>query len=88
MIRTRTASGEGIEDVRRELASKQDVILRKQYRQVPFYLQHVFGLVTERYVPNNIGTMFDWMVNVVHESGYEVCYLSLNYDLYLENALH
>ena len=93
-IRARVASAgqnrkaEGLETVLRELSEEGDPLLQTQYWQIPLYLQDLLWNVTRNYVRHNAGTLFDWLVREVHKSAYdEVCYLTLNYDLFLEEAL-
>lgn len=87
MLRNRLASGEGLEDVLREFSQVTELPRRKQYRQVPLYLQELLGEVGEHFIGSG-GTAYNQLVWDLEGSKYErIIYVTLNYDLFLERAL-
>lgn len=86
-IRSEMQKGASLEEVLRGLESHPNVNVRKQYWQVPLYLQELLGEVSSHYVRAG-GTKFDELIFRIERSSYShVFYVSLNYDLFLEKAL-
>ena len=86
-IRSRVAGGDGLEEVFRDLASEHSRVLRRQYWQVPLYLQELLGEVSAHYIRSG-GSHFDLLVGEAERSTYDqVVYVTTNYDLFLERAL-
>ncbi len=87
-IRIRLAQGQHLESILQEYASESNVALKKQYWEVPLYLQEVLGEVSRSYVVPGGATSFATLVREVEKSQYkEVMYLTLNYDLFMEQAI-
>lgn len=86
-IRTKVKKGAYLETYLKDLASEEKLVFRKQYWQVPLYLQDLLGEVSAHYVRSG-GTKFDELVRSIEKSPYDqVMYVTLNYDLFLERAL-
>ncbi len=61
--------------------------MKKQYWEIPLYLQELLGEVSAGYVRTG-GTKFDTLVNAITRSPFKsVLFLTLNYDLFLENSM-
>jgi len=87
LIRARVKNGDNLETVLRQIASEENVVLRKQFWEVPLYLQELLGEVSDHYVRAG-ATKFHTLVRGIEAAGVqEVGYLTLNYDLFLERAL-
>ena len=86
-IRSTVSRGENLETFLRQCESSPHPQVRKQYRQVPLYLQRYLYLVSRQWGAIG-GTKFDTLVRAVATSEYDhVLYLTLNYDQLLERAL-
>jgi len=87
-IRTRLSQGENLESILQEYASESSLTFKKQYWEVPLYLQEVLGEVSKHYVDPGGATSFATLVHEVERSDYdEVMYLTLNYDRFMEQAI-
>lgn len=86
-ILSKLAQGKSLETILRELESDKNPNVRKQFWQVPLYLQELMGEVTAHYFVSG-GTKFEELALCIERSNYdEVLYITLNYDLFMENAL-
>jgi len=86
-IRMAVQQGTSLEDVLRELEEVPQDAVRRQFWEVPLYLQELLGEVSQRYAPG-AGTMFDTLAREIERSKYDhVLYLTVNYDRFLERAL-
>ncbi len=86
-IRSRVQGGEQLESVLKDLADTDNPNLKKQFWQVPLYLQHLFYTISQYYVTGG-GTKFDALVRSIQSSQYEkVFYLTVNYDLFLDRSI-
>ena len=89
-IRDRVNSKESLEAILREKEETKSLPLKRQYWEVPLYLQELLGKVSEEYVKFKGGTRFNSLIGEIEEqnSQYEhVLYLTVNYDLFMEKAL-
>jgi hypothetical protein len=85
-VRTRLAADENIEDILRELYESAKQHNNYWPFQIPLYLRHLLWSISLDYA--NISTKFDTFVRVVLESHFSrVMFFSLNYDLFLDQAL-
>ena len=87
-IRARTSS-EGLEDVLKELSTRKSPFVRSQYHQVALYLQDLIKTCSSQYMQSG-STRYSELLRsfAEHETtGLEYMILSLNYDMYLENAI-
>ncbi len=76
-----------LESILKEIESREPLALRKQYWQIPLYLQELLGAVSTQYVRTG-GTRYDTLVSSILRSPFErVMFLTLNYDLLLDRAL-
>ncbi len=87
-IRTKLSNKNvSLETLLKELQSERDLELKKQYWQIPLYLQELLGTVSNHFVHTG-ATKFDRLIKVIWKSGFEkVILLTLNYDLFIEKAL-
>lgn len=86
-IRTRLQRKEGLETILKELASTENKILRRQFLEVPLYLQDLLYEVSENYETTG-GTAYSELVRAIEASSYDrILYLTVNYDLLLEKDL-
>ena len=70
-----------------DLAAESSPFLRRQYWQIPLYLQELFGEVSTHFVRSG-GTHFDRLVGEAERSAFdEILYITTNYDLFLEKVL-
>lgn len=86
-IRDKLGRGISIESILKGYSQKNPLIRRKQYWEVPLFLQELLGEVSRRYVINGV-TRFETLINAVIDSPYQrVMFVTVNYDLFLERAL-
>jgi hypothetical protein len=86
-IRDRLHSGDQLETILNDLATNPNDYLRKQFWEVPLYLQELIGEVSEHFAPIGSTRYYD-LVCAIEESQYDrVLYVTTNYDLFLEHAL-
>ncbi len=86
-IRTKLAAGTGLETLLRQLSSEDNFAIKKQYWEIPLYLQELLGEVSNHFVRFG-GTKFDTLVREIARSAFkETLFLTVNYDLFLDNAL-
>lgn len=87
-LRTRLAQpGANLEELLKELESRQDLSRRRQYWEVPLYFQHLLWDVSLKYVGPN-STKFHTLLNSISDYSFDrVLFFTLNYDLFLERAL-
>lgn len=86
-IRSRVRRKEPLESVLKDLAAADDLLRKKQFWHVPLYLQHLFYTVSNYYVTGG-GTKYQALVQAVQASQYaKVFYLTVNYDLFLDQAI-
>lgn len=86
-IRNRLRGNQGsLEDLLRELKDSEEEISKQQFRQIPLYLQHLFGAISENYCrhPMNYSILLS---KTLVSSISKVAYVTLNYDLFIEEAL-
>ena len=80
-----------LEEILSERISTGAEEVRKQYREVPLYLQELIGEVSQHFVRFGTTLMNELVMtiaNAIHEKRYShVLYLTLNYDLFLDKAL-
>ncbi len=87
-IRKKVGSGTSLEAILRQLSSEENFAIRKQYWEIPLYLQELLGEVSSHFVRFG-GTKFDTLVREIERSTVkETLFLTVNYDLFLDNALH
>jgi len=86
-IRTKLEAGVSLEALLRQLASEDNFAIKKQYWEIPLYLQELLGEVSEHFVRFG-GTKYDTLVRAIARSTFqEVLFLTVNYDLFLDDAL-
>ena len=86
-IRTKVLRGQNLETVLRSFAQENNIDVKRQYWEVPLYLQELFGEASQNFLRSG-STKFSWLVRDIALSDYtKVLYLTLNYDLFLEKAL-
>ena len=76
---------EPLEVILRSLRDSTDEHIARQFRQVPLYLQHLFGEISEQYTPNPEN--YTYLVSQVLIFAEKVAFVTLNYDLLLEQAI-
>ena len=86
-IRTKLARGLSIEQLLREFADERIFVLRKNYFEIPFYLQELLGEISFHYVRTG-STKFATLFRMILRSEFkQVLLITLNYDLFLEKAI-
>jgi hypothetical protein len=86
-IRSRLARGLSIEDILRQADSESELVLRRASWQIPPYLQHLLGEISEKYIQRG-GTNFDTLIHAAVRSSFKrILLLTLNYDLFIERTL-
>jgi hypothetical protein len=86
-IRTKLRNQENLEDILQELESSQNLQVQKQVWEVAFYLQELLWNVSDQFITSG-GTKFDTLVSSLLTAGFDrILFLTLNYDLLLDNAL-
>lgn len=77
----------GLEDILRDIEGDKDVYTRRQYVEVPPYLQELLGDVSHAFIIAG-GNYYDTLVADIQHSRYEhFLYITVNYDLFLDRAL-
>jgi len=85
-IRIRVTRGEALESVLRSLSNSKEEHIVRQFRQIPLYLQELFGEISVNYTKQPIN--YHHLVNSILGSQFErVAFVTLNYDLLLDNSL-
>lgn len=69
-----------------EYTKSTNLILYKKYLEIPYYIQELIGEVSEHYVSKS-STNFDDLIDEIIKKNFDICFLTLNYDLFLEQAL-
>lgn len=86
-IRARRNNEEHLETILRDLFSTENPVQYRRVLEIPLYLQELLFQVGRQYVISG-GTMFDELVRAIEVSSYDrVLYLTVNYDLFLEDAI-
>lgn len=75
-----------LETLLRELKESPEESKQQQFKQIPLYLQHLFGQISQYYcdMPINYATLIS---ETQRASIAEIAYITLNYDLLFEKAL-
>lgn len=85
-IRNRLGQQPSLEDILAELGASKETPTVEDFRQVPVFLQELFGEISTRWVtdPGN----YSDLVRTLLTSGFDrIAFVTLNYDLFLEMAL-
>jgi hypothetical protein len=86
-IRAKLSSGTPLETLLRLFSEEENLILRKQYWEIPFYLQELLGEVSDHFVQAGT-TKFSTLFRAILRSDFKrVLFLTLNYDTLLERAI-
>lgn len=86
-IRGGLARGMNLEAILRVLSESTNLGTKRDFLQVPLYIQHLIGDVSANYIKSG-GTSFSTLVRAIDQSSYtKVLYLTTNYDLFLDRAL-
>jgi hypothetical protein len=86
-IRSGVERGVNLETILRSLSESANLGTRRDFLQVPLYIQHLIGEVSANYIRSG-ATAFNTLIRMIDESHYaEVLYLTVNYDLFLDQAL-
>lgn len=86
-FRTKISRKQSLEGLLKQLQEKADISRKRQYWEIPLYLQELLWEISANYVISG-STRFHTLVNAIVDSKYEkVLFLTLNYDLFLEKAL-
>ena len=84
-IRSRVAAGESLEEVFRDLASESSMFLRRQYWQVPLYLQELLGEVSSHFIRSG-GSHFDLLIGEAERSTYdEILYVTVGVQTFVDH---
>ncbi len=85
-IATRIKQGQSLEDVLRSMLDRGEDHVIPRLGQVPFYLQHLLGEISEQYtaVPVNYSRLITDILGPEYD---KVALVTLNYDLFLEKSL-
>lgn len=75
-----------LETLLKDLKESNEVIKIQEFRQIPFYLQHLFLMISQNYCfhPVNYTTLIS---ETLRKSVDAIAYVTLNYDLFIEKAL-
>jgi len=85
-IRTGQQDGDSLETVLKSLSESSDPNIARQFRQVPLYLQELFGTISEHYT--ELPVNYRYLVTHVLAAHFEkVAFVTLNYDLLLDKAI-
>lgn len=83
--------GEQLEPLLREFSESSEAHRRKQFREVPLYLQELFGEISDNYAVHDsvrrLPPNYTHLVNELLARFDRVAFVTLNYDLFLEQAL-
>jgi len=86
-LRTKLGRGETVESLLRSFSEETSLVLKKQYWEIPYYLQELLGEVSKNYVQSGT-TKFSTLFRSIMKSDLEkVLFLTLNYDRFLEKAI-
>lgn len=78
--------GQSLEAVLRGLQDSCDPNTKRHFWDIPRYLQHLFGTISDKYTTEPVN--YTYLVHAVLTSGLEqVAFVTTNYDLFLESAL-
>lgn len=86
-IRYRLERGERIEPILSSIKGNDSPASLAQFHEITYFLQHLFWAISKKYVPNNIGTLYDLLIEALRHRFSECLIVTLNYDLLLERAL-
>jgi hypothetical protein len=85
-IAVRVNQGNPLEAVLRDLRDSEEGHIIRQFRQIPLYLQELFGEISIHYTSEAVN--YTYLVNRLLYSDFErVAFITLNYDLFLERSL-
>jgi SIR2-like domain len=85
-ISYRVKNGEPLESVLRSLRDSPEPHDRRRFPQIPLYLQHLFGAISENYTTEPVN--YTRLVGALMASDFRrVAFVTTNYDLFLEKAL-
>ena len=76
-----------LESLLRELSESPHEHLRRQYKEVPLYLQELLGEISQHYMRGRQPPNYAYLVNQLFTSFERVTFVTLNYDLFLEQVL-
>lgn len=76
-----------LESLLREFSESRLEHRRRQYKEVPLYLQELFGEISRHYTPGRQPTNYAHLVNELLARFERVAFVTLNYDLFLEQVL-
>jgi len=85
-LRVEIAKGRDIEEILREMRDSPERRIQEQMKEIPLYLQELFGRISENYTdePVNYNILLD---KTLISSMEHIMFITLNYDLLLEKAL-
>jgi hypothetical protein len=77
---------ESLEGLLRQLKESGETSKVQQFKQIPLYLQHIFGLISREYCyhPLNYASLISEAVRSDIE---QVAFVTMNYDLFIDQAL-
>jgi hypothetical protein len=85
-IAVRVNQGNPLEAVLRDLRDSEESHIVRQFRQIPLYLQELFGEISIHYTSEAVN--YTYLVNRLLYSDFErVAFVTLNYDLFLERSI-
>lgn len=86
-IRKQIRNGESLETLLHNQMNSPLPAFRKQFHQVPFYLQEIIYQCSVHYLPHD-ATVYDTLVREVLRSNFaHALFLTTNYDLFLDRAI-
>ncbi len=78
--------GEALEAVLRSLRDSSDPHIVRQFRQIPLFLQELFGEISEHYTAEPVN--YSYLVNqALSASCDRIAFVTMNYDLLLDKAV-
>lgn len=85
-ILKRNLEKQGLEDYMLSLRDSKEELDVELFGQIPLYLQHLFGKISETHCtdPSNYSSL---VFETLKSKTERVCYITLNYDLFFEQAL-
>lgn len=87
-IRARIRKEESLEKILREMSEISSFQTKKHVLEISLYLQELFWTISDSFIKSG-RSKFSTLVRRVLDSPFEkVMFLTLNYDLFLERALH
>jgi hypothetical protein len=80
-------NNENLEAVLKRLAAAPQLPIRRQFQEVPLYLQELIGEVGMHFT-SGMGTRYDTLVSLIEQSSFDsALYITVNYDRLLDTAL-